>query len=180
MAAKPAAASATYPLIGLFDDPDTAERAYAACVERGYEIGEVNLVMSEGTRQKLLRSDDAAQAELGARDAQGGELGGPAGGRVGILMTVCAALGAAVAVPALGLVVGPLAVAATAAGAAGVAGGLIGAMGHWGVPNDRLEGYEADIRKGAILMSVEAESVGDANAIADDWRVLGGRGIHIA
>lgn len=180
MAANPEGASATYPLIGLFDDPDTAEHAFASCVERGYETGQVNVVMSEATRQKLVRSDDTAKAELGKRDAEGGELGGPKGGRVGILMTIFAAVGAAVAVPALGLVVGPLAVAATAAGAAGVAGGLIGAMGRWGVPNVRLKGYEADIRKGAILMSVEAESVADANAIADAWRKLGGRGIHIA
>lgn len=180
MAAKAPVASPKHPLIGLFDDPETAERAFASCEERGYEIGQVNVVMSEGTRQKLVRSDDDVQAELGTRDAEGGELGGPKGGRVGILMTVVAAVGAAVAMPALGLVVGPLAVAATAAGAAGVAGGLIGAMGHWGVPNDRLKGYEADIRKGAILMSVEAESVADANAIADEWRKLGGRGIHIA
>ncbi len=112
--------------------------------------------------QKLLTSDHEIKAELGTREAEGGELGGPKGGRVGILVTVLAAVGAAVAVPAIGFVVGPLAIALTAAGAAGVAGGLIAALGDWGVPEERIRGYEADIRKGAILMSVEAASAADA------------------
>ena len=45
--------------------------------------------------------------------------GGPGGGRVGILVTVFAAVGAAVALPATGFIAGPIAVALTAAGAAG-------------------------------------------------------------
>jgi hypothetical protein len=180
MSAQPAAADATFPLIAVFDDAETAERAYAACVQRGYEIGEVNVVVSEGTRRKLLKSGERAQAELATRQAQGGELGGPKGGRAGLLVTVFAAVGAAVVVPAIGFAAGPLAIAMTAAGAAGVAGSLIAVMGHWGVPVDRVQAYQADIRKGAILMSLEARSVVDANEIADEWRKLGGRSIHIA
>lgn len=176
--AKPAVAEKTYPLVGIFDSGDAAERAYQACLDRGYELGQVNVVVSEGTRQKLLKSDHEIKAELGTREAEGGELGGPKGGRVGVLVTVLAAVGAAVAVPAIGFVVGPLAIALTAAGAAGVAGGLIAALGDWGVPAERIRGYEADIRKGAILMSVEAESAADASAIAHDWQKAGGRDIH--
>ena len=175
---KPAVAEKTYPLVGIFDSGDAAERAYQACLDRGYELGQVNVVVSEGTRQKLLKSDHEIKAELGTREAEGGELGGPKGGRVGVLVTVLAAVGAAVAVPAIGFVVGPLAIALTAAGAAGVAGGLIAALGDWGVPEERIRGYEADIRKGAILMSVEALSAADASAIAHDWRKAGGRDIH--
>jgi hypothetical protein len=180
MSAQPAVAASTYPLIGVFDDPDAAERAYATCVQRGYEIGQVNVVVSEGTRRKLIKSGDRAQAELATRRAQGGELGGPKGGRAGLLVTVFAAVGAAVVVPAIGFAAGPLAIAMTAAGAAGVAGSLIAVMGDWGVPVDRVQSYQSDIRKGAILMSLEARSVADANAIADEWRKLGGRSIHIA
>ncbi len=176
--AKPAIAEKTYPLVGIFDSGNAAERAYQACLAHGYELGQVNVVVSEETRKKLLQSDHEMKAELGTREAEGGELGGPKGGRVGVLVTVLAAVGAAVAVPAIGLVVGPLAIALTAAGAAGVAGGLIAALGDWGVPEERVHGYEADIRKGAILMSVEARSASDADAIAEDWRKSGGRDIH--
>jgi len=38
-------------ITGLFSDGESAARAYQACVERGYEVGEVNTVMSEDTRQ---------------------------------------------------------------------------------------------------------------------------------
>jgi len=175
---KPAIAEKTYPLVGIFDDGNAAERAYQVCLEHGYELGQVNVVVSEETREKLLESDHEMKAELGTREAEGGELGGPKGGRVGVLVTVLAAVGAAVAVPAIGLVVGPLAIALTAAGAAGVAGGLIAALGNWGVPEERVRGYETDIRKGAILMSVETHSAADANAIAAEWRKSGGRDIH--
>lgn len=176
--AKPALAEKTFPLVGVFDSGNAAERAYQACLARGYELGQVNVVVSEETREKLLQSDHEMKAELGSREAEGGELGGPKGGRVGVLMTVLAAVGAAVAVPAIGLVVGPLAIALTAAGAAGVAGGLITALGNWGVPEERVRGYEADIRKGAILMSVEVASSADADAIAAEWSKSGGRDIH--
>ena len=175
---RPAIVEKSHPLVAIFDDGDAAERAYQSCLDRGYALGQVNVVVSEGTRRKLLESGHAVEAELGRRKAQGGELGGPRGGRVGVLVTVCAAVGAAIAVPAIGFAAGPVAVALTAAGAAGVAGGLIAALGDWGVPAERVRGYEADIRGGAILMSVQARSAADAVAIAEAWRKSGGRDIH--
>lgn len=177
---RPAAVTKTYPLVGMFDSAEAAERAYQACVDRGYEVGQVNVVISEGTRRKLLRSHDEIKEELAKPEAEGGELGGPKGGRAGLLMTVFAAVGAAVAAPALGVVAGPIAVALAAAGAAGVTGGVITALGNWGVPEERVRGYEADIKKGAILMSVEARSAADAKAIGEDWARAGGRDIHAA
>jgi len=176
--ASPASLSKTYPVAGVFETTNAAERAYVACLDRGYDLGQINVVVSEGTRQKLLVSDNEIKAELAGREAEGGELGGPKGGRVGMLVTVLASVGAAVALPAIGFVVGPLAIALTAAGAAGVAGGLLSAFADWGVPEERLRGYEAEVRKGAILMSVEAKSTSDAKAIAEDWAQFGGRDIH--
>jgi hypothetical protein len=178
--AEPATDAKTYPLMGIFDDENAAERAYQACLDRGYKVGQVNVVISEGTRKKLLASANKNKAELGAHKAEGGELGEPKGGRMGLLVTIFAAVGAAVAVPAIGFAVGPVAVALTAAGAAGVAGGLIAAFGDWGLPEERIRGYEADIRKGAILMMVQARSGADARAIAEAWKKIGGREIHAA
>ena len=166
-------------LTGLFADGQSAERAYQACVDRGYEIGQVNVVISEGTRQRLLADEDEIKAEMAERKAEGGELGGPTGGRVGILVTIFAAVGAAVAIPAIGLfIAGPVAVALTAAGAAVVAAGLIGALGDWGIPADKIRGYESEIKKGAVLIMVTARSDADARQIAEEWKKLGGRDIH--
>jgi hypothetical protein len=165
-------------LTGLFDDPQAAERAYQACVDRGYEVGQVNVILSEGTRQRLLKSRDEVKAELAKREAEGGELGGPTGGRVGILVTIFAAVGAAVAIPTVGFVVGPLAVALAAAGAAGIAAGLISALADWGVPAERISGYESAIKKGAILVAVDTRNEVDAREIRGLWEKLGGRDIY--
>lgn len=162
-------------ITGLFGDGPSAEQAYRACVELGYEIGDVNVVMSEDTRKRL--SDQSETTTLLAdRQAEGGELGGPKGGRVEMLVTILAAVGAALALPALGFVVaGPIAAALTGAGAAGLVAGLIGALGDWGIPQERARLYEQGVRDGGILMMVEARSDEDARAIERQWKAVGGR-----
>jgi hypothetical protein len=163
-------------ITGLFSDGQNAERAYQACVERGYGVGEVNVVMSEDTRKRLFSDDSETTTLLASRKTQGGELGGPTGGRVEILVTIFAAVGAALALPALGFVVaGPIAAALASAGAAGLVAGLIGALGDWGIPERRIRMYEAGVRDGGILMMVEARSDEDARQIEQQWKACGGR-----
>lgn len=164
-------------LTGLFSSGDAAERAYRACIDRGHAVGDVNVVVSEGTRSKLLKTQEIIKAALASHKTEGGELGGPGGGRVGILVTIFAAVGAAVALPATGFIAGPIAVALTAAGAAGAAAGLITALSDWGVPADRVRRYEAGIRAGDILLMVEARSADEAGQIADEWENLGGKDV---
>lgn len=176
--AKVLSAARNQLLTGLFLDSDAAEHAYQACLDRGYKIGEVNVILSEGTRKKFLSDDSEVKTELASRKAEGGELGGPTGGRVGILVTILAAVGAAVAIPTIGFVAGPIAIALTAAGAAGVAAGLIGALGDWGIPAERISQYESAIQKGAILIMVEVRSDSDARQIEHVWRKLDGRDIN--
>ena len=177
LAASPEATGDRRRLTGLFSSGDAAERAYQICIDRGHAVGDVNIVVSEGTRSKLLQSEEAIKAELASRKTEGGELGGPDGGRVGILVTIFAAVGAAVALPATGFIAGPIAVALTAAGAAGAAAGLVTALSDWGVPSDRVRHYEAGIRKGDILLMVEARSAVEARQIADEWKKLGGKDV---
>ncbi|MDF2466507.1 MAG: hypothetical protein K0Q43_4742 [Ramlibacter sp.] len=136
----------------------------------------MNVVLSEDTRKRFFSDDSAITTLLASRKAEGGELGGPKGGRVGILVTIFAAVGVALALPALGLVVaGPLAAALAGAGAAGLAAGLIGALADWGIPQERVHHYDAGIRNGGILMMVEARSDEDAGKIQQQWTTLGGR-----
>jgi len=166
-------------ITALFGDSESAERAYQVCKELGYEIGEVNAVITEQTRSRLLSDDSEITTELASKKAEGGELGGPTGGRIGILVTIFAAVGAAVAVPVLGFVMaGPVAVALAGAGAAGLAAGLIGALGDWGIPEERVRRYEAGIRDGAILLMVEPRSDEDARRIEQEWKAAGGRDVY--
>ncbi|MGH8251416.1 MAG: hypothetical protein ACREVI_12100 [Steroidobacteraceae bacterium] len=176
---KNKSSSGKHRLTGLFSDTGSAERAFQTCIDRGYEIGQVNVVISESTRRALFADDSKLGTELARHKAEGGELGGPSGGRVGILVTIFAAMGAAVAVPALGFVLaGPVVVALSAAGAAGLAAGLIGALGDWGVPKERIRQYEAAVKDGGILMLLETRDEADARAIERRWKELGGRDIH--
>lgn len=174
-----ASSSGDRPMVmGLFSDGPSAALAYQACVERGYDIGEVNVVMSEDTRQRFLADDSEITTLLARREAEGGELGGPKGGDIEIVVAIVAAVGAALAVPALGFVVaGPIAAALAGAGAAGLAGGLIGALGDWGIPHKRVRHYEAGIHDGGTLMMVEARSDEDARQIEQQWKAIGGRDV---
>ncbi len=163
---------------GLFSDGDSAARAYQACVERGYKIGEVNAVMSEDTRQRCFAENSEITTLLARHKAEGGELGGPKGGRVEILIAVAAAVGTALALPALGFVAaGPVAAALTAAGAAGLASGLVGALSDWGIPEERVRHYQAGIHDGGILMMVEPRTDEDAAQIEQAWKAIGGRDV---
>jgi hypothetical protein len=170
---------------GLFRDRESAERAYQCVVERGYDAAEINLVMSDKTRNRYFSAAQQS-TELGDRAAEGAkkktaatELGGPLGGTLGTIGAAVAAVGTVILLPALGIVVaGPVAVALVAAGSVGLAGGLIGALTPWGIPRERIEHYEAGIREGGILMGVTPRSDEDAVHFIDRWKASGGEHVH--
>jgi hypothetical protein len=163
----------------LFKSPDAAERAYRAATALGYADEDINLVISDATRDRLLA--DARHPNLSGNVAdnkdqptKGPDLGGPTGGTLGTIAPVIAAVGTAVLIPGL-VFAGPIAIALTAAGAVGIAGGLIGALKDWGVPQDHVREYESSVRGGAILIGVKARSAEDAQQLEQKWRAEGGR-----
>ena len=172
---------------GLFTEWDRAERAFRSVVDLGYDKGEINVVMSDEVRQQhfLARTRAAARpdaadlekAAAGAGDSADDNLGGPVGGTVGTLTPVVAAMGVLL-IPGLGIAAGPLAIALGAAAATGVAVGLMGFFRNWGIPDARVEQYEAGIRAGGILLGVQAHSDADALQIQQRWRASGGQLVH--
>jgi hypothetical protein len=75
------------------------------------------------------------------------------------VLAAIAAVGTAIAIPGVGLVVaGPIAAALAGAGAGGATGGLIGLLIGTGIPEHRAKVYETGVRGGGILLGIEAKS----------------------
>lgn len=165
----------------LFDEAANVERAYDAARKLGYQSDEINLMLSDDTRERLFSSSSPLAARAETPDSSdesttrtADELGGPAGGTAGTLAPAAAAIGAALLIPNL-VLAGPIAIALAAAGAVGVAGGLMGALTHWGIPKHRVETYEQHIRNGGVLIGVKPHSSEDTQRLTSAWRACGGR-----
>lgn len=168
----------------LFADRGSAERAYRAAGEFGYDKANVTVVMSDETRKRQFPDADRRDTELGekAREAssttpEGAGVGGPVSGTVGTLAPAAAAIGTVLLIPGI-IFAGPIAVALAAAAAVGLAGGLVGALAKWGIPAERVQEYEVGVREGGIILGVKARNGDDAGRLEQAWRAAGGRSIH--
>jgi hypothetical protein len=157
-------------MTGLFSDRESSEGAYRSLRDRGYSDDEINVIMSDETRDKYYGSDYKGDSELGTKAAEGTGIGGAIGGTLGALIGGIAALGTNVIMPGLGLVVwGPIAAALAGAGAGGLTGGLIGALVGWGIPEERARVYEEGVKSGGTVLGVRPRSDEDADYFQNDW-----------
>lgn len=163
----------------LFKDRASAECAYRALGERGYNNDDVNVLMSDQTRDKHFSSGAASETELGSKALEGAGTGAAIGGTVGATIAAIAAIGTSIVLPGLGLIVaGPLAAALAGAGAGGATGGLLGALIGSGIPEDRANAYQSGINSGGIVIGVTPRSASDAQYLAGEWQNCGGTDIH--
>jgi hypothetical protein len=164
-------------LTGMFRDRDSTERAYQSLRDRGYSEDDINVIMSDETRDKWFA--DNPDTELGTKALEGTGAGAAIGGTLGAIIGGIAAIGTNVLLPGLGLVVaGPLAAALVGAGAGGATGGLVGALIGWGIPEDRAKLYETGIREGGSVVGVKPRSTEDADYFENEWKT-NYRGEHI-
>lgn len=163
---------------GLFRDKSSAERAYLSATSAGYKPDEIDVVMSEETRERYYGKHETLETEVGNKSAEGAAVGGAMGATAGAIAGVIAAAGT-IAVPGLGLVVaGPVAAALAGAGAGGVAAGLAGALVGWGIPEDKLKHYEKEVGDGGILIGVKPRSREDAERFASEWRANNAQDVY--
>jgi hypothetical protein len=165
---------------GMFPDRDSAEAAYGSAHARGYSTDDVDLVMSDKTRDTHFTGTTAGRrTELGNKAAEGAGIGGAIGGSVGAIAAAIAAVGTSLVLPGLGLVIaGPLAAAVAGAGAGAAGGGLIGALVGWGMPEERVKRYEEGLKKGGILMGVRAKNDEDAAHLERSWKSNRGENVY--
>lgn len=168
--AKSLANTATVSLIGVFDAPSAAERAYNLLLELGYNHNEITVLMSHETGE-LFRAGSPVTASVNGAEipnASAQVLGGAgAMSAVGAISGIVAAVGAALVIPGVGLVVaGPLAALGASVGAA------LGAL--YGIPigamtENKVADYETKIREGKVLLSIEPHSPEDREIIQRGW-----------
>jgi hypothetical protein len=154
-----------FTVTGLFNDKDSAECAYDALSGRGYSKDDVDVMMSDATRDKYYSGDAADDTELGSKAAEGAGVGSAIGGTLGAIIGGIAAIGTSILLPGLGLIVaGPLAAALVGAGAGGLTGGLLGALIGSGIPEEHAEAYESGIKSGGIVLRANPRTAEDAEA----------------
>ncbi len=165
-------------LTGMFRDRQTSESAYQSLRDRGYSEDEINVVMSDKTRDNQY-GDNTPDTELGSKALEGTGVGGTIGATLGAVIGGIAAVGTSLAIPGLGLVIaGPIAAALAGAGAGAVTGGLVGALVGWGIPEDRAKLYETGINEGGTVLGVTPRSTEDADYFENEWKT-NYRGEHV-
>jgi hypothetical protein len=158
---------------GMFPDRVSAERAVRLIADRGYSRDEITVLMSDATRSKEFALEKKTHA------ADGAGIGGAVGGAIGATLAAIAAVGASVVVPGLGLVIaGPLAAALAGAGAGAAAGGLVGMLVGAGIPEHRAKVYEAGLKKGGILVGVEARTPEEGDFLEETFEEIGAEGVR--
>lgn len=159
-------------LTGSFRDRTSAERAYNRLRERGYTDEEINIIMSDETRRRYFDTDkEKRETDFGNKAMEGAGKGSAIGGAVGATAGIIAALGTSLVIPGLGIVIaGPIAAGLAGAGAGGITGGLVGALIGAGIPKDRAEKHEKDVKEGDIVMGVRPRNDEDASYLEEDWR----------
>lgn len=156
-------------VIAMYDDFQAANLAVQDLVESGIPRDNISIIANNargqydypGASSKAQAGTDNVADETGAGVGVGAGIGAAIGGMGGLLVGL-----GALTIPGIGPVIaaGPLAVALstlTGAGvgavAGGVTGGLLGALIGLGVPQEEAEYYAEGVRRGAVLVTVQAE-----------------------
>jgi hypothetical protein len=148
-------------------------------LSRGYSENDINLMMSDETRNRYFDRDNKTDTDLGSKAMEKAGVGGAIGGTVGAILAAIAAVGTSIAIPGLGLVIaGPIAAALAGAGAGGLTGGVIGALIGSGIPEERAKLYESDLKNGGIVLGVNPRNDEDAAYFENEWKSYKGHNVY--
>jgi hypothetical protein len=169
-------------LTAVFRNHRDARVAYDRLLVRGYTSDEISLLMSESTRAKYVEEEgvEPHKEEVGSMAVEGMGVGGAIGTVVGATAAAIAGIGITLTLPAIGVVVGPLAYAFGGAGAGAVAGGLIGGLIGLGISEPNAKAYEEVLKNGGVVVGVSPHNADDDREIRKDFKELGGEHIITA
>lgn len=151
----------------VFKDPRNAEASYNNLIKGGYNKEDINLIMSDETRDKyFFNAENISQEDIGNKSLEGMGIGAAAGGTIGAIASAIAALGSSLIFPGLNLVVsGALVAGLAGAGAGATAGGLIGGLIGLGIPDEKAKILADEITKGGVVMGIEAKDESDRDLL---------------
>ncbi|WP_299381094.1 hypothetical protein [uncultured Kiloniella sp.] len=154
----------THTVSATFKTDSAAREALLKLEVAGFSEKQMSLVATDSSVGQSFN------IEKGTKATEGGAVGASAGGIIGAIAGGLAAAGT-ILIPGVNLVVYGTAVAAAAGAGVGAAtGGLTGALVGFGVPEYEAKRYENEVKNGAILLVVEADSSERAEIIQDIFK----------
>jgi hypothetical protein len=163
----------------VFRDRATAEQAFDTLRSWGYSDREINVLMSDQTRNSFYPARAQARHEAGTMATEGMGVGGAIGTAVGASLAAILAIGSTLVVPGLGLVVaGPIAAALAGGGAGAVTGGVVGALVGWGITEPNARAYEDALRNGGVVIGVQARDGKDASRVEKVFKDLKAENVY--
>ena len=163
-------------ITALFEHKDDAEKAYQELLDRKYTFNDIDVLMSEETRNKHYGDDTSDRSALGNKATEGAGVGGAIGGVAGAILGGLVAVGTSIALPGLGLVIaGPIVAALAGAGAGGATGGLIGALVGYGIPEKTALEYEMGLKDGGIALGFRPKNATQAGEVVSVWEKHNGK-----
>jgi hypothetical protein len=165
-------------LTAVFRDRVNASHAHGDLLQRGYSPDEINILMSDATRQRF---NEEPKVEAGSLATEGVAAGGAIGTGIGAGIAAIAAIGTSVVFPGLGLIVaGPLLAALAGGGAGAVTGGILGGLIGAGIPESNARAYEEVLKTGGVVIGVTPKTADDRKAIRDRFEELGAENVVTA
>src|SRR5512138_346465 len=135
-------------VVGLFQDRTDAEAAIRDLKDAGFTEGQIGIAHADRAEQRELMETTGSGAAEGA--ATGAVSGGLVGGLIGLLGSLL--------IPGVGPIVvgGVLASTLTGVGVGAATGGILGALIGMGVPEVDAKHFDAGLRSGSVLVTVNA------------------------
>lgn len=163
-------------VVGVFYSKADADNCFNALLHRGFTTSEINVMMSERTRNLYFAQDiDLDQSEsrrdqsgttAGSHAMEGMGVGGAVGTAVGATIAAIAALGTSLLIPGLNVIVaGPLVAGLAGGGAGALAGGLVGALAGMGLSEQNAQVYNDAMKQGGVVISVTPRDADQASQI---------------
>lgn len=137
-------------LAAVFEHHFQAENAANQLSDEGYNTDEISIVARQGDKgdDSVKMMNDKMEVKDNISD--GAITGGVLGGLAGLLIGA-----GTMAIPGLGIIAAAGPITGLLGGA--VTGGIIGGLIDLGIPEEKGEQYETDIKAGKIVMTMKVE-----------------------